>query len=226
MHLQNYRLLSRQHASSWRSELFPARQITISRRSTLGTQSPVFNKCRKVFPRESPLLADLLSGLKVLYSADAGRYFPGSHHFSPIYSRDSKSCIQQTPEGISQGVTISRPSTLGTQSPVFSRRRKVFPKESNDRTINLTTHKYGAKITNVRISAVMPLYKFMAWRSRRRYCTVMTSRVKIKATTSLHIFERSLGLSLTVEPLCCNITVIMRVQRETQHGSGLCVSFY
>jgi hypothetical protein len=44
---------------------------------------------------------------------------------------------------------------------------EAFPRESNGRSINFTTHKYDAKIINVRISAVLALYKFMAWRPRR-----------------------------------------------------------
>jgi hypothetical protein len=77
-------------------------------------------------------------------------------------------------------------SSLGNHKVLYSSDARVFPRESNDRTMNLTTHKYGAKIMNVRISAVLPLYKFMAWRSKRGYHTVMIFRVQLNATS--HIF--------------------------------------
>ena len=43
----------------------------------------------------------------------------------------------------------------GTHKILYSADAGVFPRKSNDRNINLTTHKYGAKIVNVRISAVI-----------------------------------------------------------------------
>jgi hypothetical protein len=43
----------------------------------------------------------------------------------------------------------------GTYKVLYSADAGVFPRKSNDRSINLTTHKYGAKIIDVRISAVI-----------------------------------------------------------------------
>jgi hypothetical protein len=83
--------------------------------------------------------------------------------------------------------TVYRRSSLGTHKVLYSAYAETLPTESNDRSINLTTHKYGAKIVNVQISAVLPLYKFMAWRSKRGYRTVLTFRVKLNATFP-HIF--------------------------------------
>jgi len=100
----------------------------------------------------------------------------------------------------------SRRSSLGTHKVLYSADAGAFPRESNDRSINLTTHKYGAKIINVRISTVLPLYKFMALRSRTGHRTVMTFIVKLNATIYPQIFGCSSGLIWTTEPLCCSVT--------------------